>query len=73
MTCRCALPPGSTYCHCRGCCSTFLNLGLFDAHRKDGVCYDLEGVTQEDGLWGTLEGHEKRRVTSQRFKKGRGL
>lgn len=67
VSCSCGVPPGSTYFHCRSCCSTYQNLTLFDLHRDEGKCWDLEGVTKEDGIYGTPEGHEKRRTLSARF------
>lgn len=65
--CSCSLPPGSTYYHCRSCCSTFQYLMLFDTHRSEGKCWDLEGVYEEDGIYGTSEGHAKRHELSKRF------
>ena len=65
--CACSLPPGSTYYHCRSCCSTYMTLSLFDEHRDHGACYELEGVILENGVYGTPEGHAKRKMLSERF------
>jgi len=46
-----------------------MTINLWDAHRDHGVCYELEGVFEEAGVYGTPEGHEKRRMLSERFSK----
>lgn len=69
--CLCSLPPNSSYFHCRSCCATFTSITLFDEHRKDGECYNLEGVYEEDGVFSTEEGHARRRALSDRLRKAR--
>lgn len=46
-----------------------MTLDLWDTHRDHGVCYELEGVHLEAGVYGTPEGHSKRRMLSERFSK----
>lgn len=46
-----------------------MNLGLFDEHRFQGQCWELDGVLEEDGIVGTPEGHERRKILSERFSK----
>ena len=44
-----------------------MTLSLFDEHRDHGACYELEGVILENGVYGTPEGHAKRKMLSERF------
>jgi hypothetical protein len=69
VRCRCWLPAGSSYAHCRACCRTFLTVDNFDSHRSGGLCRAVEGLEDQDGIWGTPEGHERRRILSERFRK----
>lgn len=46
-----------------------MTLSLFDEHRDHGACYELEGVILEKGVYGTPEGHAKRRELAKRFAK----
>lgn len=46
-----------SWAHCSVCHCTFTSVSLFDAHRKDGACWDLEGVYEQSGVWSTAEGH----------------
>lgn len=69
--CVCSQPPGSTHPHCRVCCSTFTSMNLFDGHRVEGNCWDVEGVYEEDGIYSTEEGHSHRKEVNSRLEKAR--
>jgi hypothetical protein len=35
--------------HCASCCQTFSSVGLFDLHRRGGVCADPAGIAGSNG------------------------
>jgi hypothetical protein len=65
-TCR---PPSPSQAHCTVCHRTFGGIRYFDAHRCNGWCLDPTnlGLVDENGLWTTPEGHERRAADTARL------
>lgn len=67
-----------TWAHCSVCHATFTGVTYFDYHRVNGKCWGASDnalrhsqLTLSDGVWSTPEGHENRRVQSDRARNAR--
>lgn len=55
------------WAHCSSCHRTFYSVTPFDTHRQNGRCR-MKGLVEENGVWGTPEGHEDRKIRFGRSK-----
>lgn len=70
--CRCSVPPGKTYSHCRSCCTSFASMTLWDLHRAVGDCWELDGIVPDSrGVLDTPEGIAAREAFGTRVRQAK--
>lgn len=61
--------PSASQAHCSVCHVSMSGVSYFDDHRVNGFCVDplTLGLVEQDGLWSTPEGHQRRAADSARL------